>query len=473
MLKLGFDPHENRIIATDKTTPNGSRILGFYLDQTGNAYINDPEHNSTGDLITSAGHEASHAIDYKSDIENTIFEDRYDNNIYANNFGENLASYTDFALSSNGYDGLATSNERIGNDSSLVTSSTAEFASLDHEKGDFRQLHSLEIEWIRKNAERFAAYLCGRNECISLEEAEKRLIAQAFNRVQFGTEGWDAGANNYLRKGQGVILPQDLNYSEIGPVTSFYATPEQRTNANIYIEEYRKHVSAYQEAGISQPTLDQILQDAKKHGEYSDQMAERLIKGSLIIGGIVLAPVAAGTPAAAELAAFSKNPIGYCMANPSGCTLAAEEAAYTLGGTVSANSVVPNIPKIRISKSVDDTGTATTFLLPSNIKDISEANITNTGEAVLGHFPGYIDKANSRGASYFDIGDAWIELSDAQRWAANTHFLDKITAKGDQVNLSLPKTKVRPGSWLDEEIKYLIREKEYVWINQWSLKPRN
>ncbi|MBN1852516.1 MAG: hypothetical protein JW829_07315 [Pirellulales bacterium] len=109
---------------------------------------------------------------------------------------------------------------------------------------------------------------------------------------------------------------------------------------------------------------------------------------------------------------------------------------------------------------------------PKRIADLAEANITNSGKTVLGHFPGYIDKAKARGASYFDIGDTWDTLSDAERWAANRHFLDKIANAGDKVLLSLPKTKIRPDSYLAKEIQYLINEKGYRWINQWSLgKP--
>ena len=110
-------------------------------------------------------------------------------------------------------------------------------------------------------------------------------------------------------------------------------------------------------------------------------------------------------------------------------------------------------------------------VLPQEIRRLAEGNITDTGET-MGHFPGYITKANSRGASYFDIGDAWNHLNDEQRWAANRHFLDTIAARGDQVNLSLPKQQIRPGSWLEKETKYLIETKGYVWVNQWTLRPK-
>ena len=110
--------------------------------------------------------------------------------------------------------------------------------------------------------------------------------------------------------------------------------------------------------------------------------------------------------------------------------------------------------------------------LPQGVKALAEANITRSGKTVLGHFPGYITKARARGASYFDIGKAWDRLTDAQRWAANRHFLDKITAARDQVFLSIPKKLIRPNSSLAREVDYLIREKGYRWLNQWSLVPK-
>ena len=90
---------------------------------------------------------------------------------------------------------------------------------------------------------------------------------------------------------------------------------------------------------------------------------------------------------------------------------------------------------------------------------------------MLGSYPGYITKANSRGASYFDIGDTWNTLTPAQRTAANNHFLDVISARGDRVLLSTPKTQIQAGTALADEIAYLTGEKRYVWVNQWSLRP--
>jgi filamentous hemagglutinin len=55
MRQLGLSPHDNKIIATERTAPDGSRILGFYSEQTGNAYINDPENDSIRELVVTAG----------------------------------------------------------------------------------------------------------------------------------------------------------------------------------------------------------------------------------------------------------------------------------------------------------------------------------------------------------------------------------------------------------------------------------
>lgn len=39
-------------------------------------------------------------------------------------------------------------------------------------------------------------------------------------------------------------------------------------------------------------------------------------------------------------------------------------------------------------------------------------NITDSGDTVLGLYPGYVNKARSRGARNFDIGDEWGRLVD-------------------------------------------------------------
>jgi hypothetical protein len=89
------------------------------------------------------------------------------------------------------------------------------------------------------------------------------------------------------------------------------------------------------------------------------------------------------------------------------------------GGVFAAATFVPGLDEVGpIAKGA--AATTGEKLLSAETKALSEAHITNSGDTVLGSLPGYIDKANARGASYFDIGDHWNALTEDQRCAANT-----------------------------------------------------
>ncbi|MFC4632172.1 RHS repeat-associated core domain-containing protein [Promicromonospora alba] len=99
-------------------------------------------------------------------------------------------------------------------------------------------------------------------------------------------------------------------------------------------------------------------------------------------------------------------------------------------------------------------------------------NIANGGDTVLGHVP-FIEKAQSRGASYFDIGNQWyvIEGRGGNPWVLNEAFLRDRVAAGDRILLSVPKGKIREGTYLQKEIEYLL-DNGYQCVNQWALKPK-
>jgi hypothetical protein len=103
----------------------------------------------------------------------------------------------------------------------------------------------------------------------------------------------------------------------------------------------------------------------------------------------------------------------------------------------------------------------TVAALPKEIVALSEANIRNSGITVLGSYPGYIEKATANNASYFSIGKAWDKLTDAQREAANFHFLDIISSRGDKVYLSTNVKNVIENTALWKEIQYLTTQKGY------------
>ncbi len=79
-----------------------------------------------------------------------------------------------------------------------------------------------------------------------------------------------------------------------------------------------------------------------------------------------------------------------------------------------------------------------------------------TGKTVLGHFPEYKNLAESMGARRFNIPESvWNKMSEAERWGANQKFLDRMISRGDDVILSTPLDKVRPGSYFAKELEYL------------------
>ncbi len=114
-----------------------------------------------------------------------------------------------------------------------------------------------------------------------------------------------------------------------------------------------------------------------------------------------------------------------------------------------------------------------------NLRKLATENVVDTGKTVLGHFKNtgqysdYISKAKHMDASFFDLGKNWDTLSDAQRWDANKYFLDTISKKGDQIYLNVPKQQMKLNSQLSREVDYLISNKNYQWVNQWSLRIKS
>ncbi|MEJ2046469.1 MAG: hypothetical protein P8X89_24720, partial [Reinekea sp.] len=96
MVKLGYDSYDTALIDSTETGHNGQQVAGYYDDNTDTAYVNDRYNNSTEDLISTTGHETSHAMDSQDGVDN--------GEGYAQHYGDNLASYTDQALDINGYD---------------------------------------------------------------------------------------------------------------------------------------------------------------------------------------------------------------------------------------------------------------------------------------------------------------------------------------------------------------------------------
>jgi hypothetical protein len=146
MVKLGYTTYDTKLIDTTNTGRDGKQIKGFYSTETNKAYINDQNNNSTAALVTTAGHEATRAMDDQN--KENFDKKRDDRNDYAQTFGENLASYTNMALNINGYNqGMATENNRIGNATNpIIEQNNDDFRTLDKNKGDNSEFSPESVE---------------------------------------------------------------------------------------------------------------------------------------------------------------------------------------------------------------------------------------------------------------------------------------------------------------------------------------
>jgi hypothetical protein len=80
-------------------------------------------------------------------------------------------------------------------------------------------------------------------------------------------------------------------------------------------------------------------------------------------------------------------------------------------------------------------------------------------QKVIGHYPEYVEISNKLGTKPFSIPDnIWSKMTPSEQWAANQKFLDRAIAKGSEFNLATPINKVRPDSFLQKEINYLMSQ---------------
>ena len=76
---------------------------------------------------------------------------------------------------------------------------------------------------------------------------------------------------------------------------------------------------------------------------------------------------------------------------------------------------------------------------------------------ILGPHPDYLDLAGVLNARAFNMPIAeWLALSPDERWAANQRYLDEAVADGCSFRLILPPDLVKPGSYFERELKYLM-----------------
>lgn len=112
-------------------------------------------------------------------------------------------------------------------------------------------------------------------------------------------------------------------------------------------------------------------------------------------------------------------------------------------------------------------------------KEVLKNTNNSSNLTVLGHFPrknlgetfeSYIEKAIRLKANYFNIGSMWDEVQKVtDPWFLNEKFLKLVIDRGDDILLNVSKNNIRPNSYLEKEIDFLLKN-GYQWKNQWSLR---
>ena len=153
MVELGYKALEVKIVANTNTNTNtndndntNDNRAGHYGEDN-NIYLIDDNINNTKDLTTTIGHETSHALDNQDPSINTNPQNnasKTDNEIYADNYGDDFGDYVEFASENYGNGNLASTNNRnLGNtpaetqrNTKLVERNNQDYARIDKSKGE-------------------------------------------------------------------------------------------------------------------------------------------------------------------------------------------------------------------------------------------------------------------------------------------------------------------------------------------------
>ncbi|HOI84246.1 MAG TPA: hypothetical protein PKW30_08030 [Campylobacterales bacterium] len=147
LFQLGYKPIETKLISTTEPGRDGVQVKGFFSTETGGSYVNDKYNNSNYELLKTSATEGQRAMDaQKGSTFNQNDEYRADRSAYSQNFGSNVANYTDFALYYTNQGSLSTSANSVSVPNQVtsmpsvfnnqVANNNIEFAGLDKSKGD-------------------------------------------------------------------------------------------------------------------------------------------------------------------------------------------------------------------------------------------------------------------------------------------------------------------------------------------------
>jgi uncharacterized protein YaaR (DUF327 family) len=155
MVELGYTQAVDvKLVADSQDNRKG------HYGEDNNIYLNDANLNNTKDLATTLGHETSHAIDNQDPSINTNPQNntsKADNEIYAQNYGDDFSDYVEFASENYGDGNLAdTNNNNLGNtpaeiqrNQKLFDNNNQDYARIDKSKGEdataFSDVHDNQV----------------------------------------------------------------------------------------------------------------------------------------------------------------------------------------------------------------------------------------------------------------------------------------------------------------------------------------
>ena len=297
MINLGYIPNQTKTIYTDETGRDGKQIMGFYSLQTKRSYINIKNNESTKDLVATSATESQRAMDHQRGINFLQNED--DHSTYSQNFGNAVARYYGYALSSygNGY-GSAKINNRGSINQNYYVSNNKEFSRLDKQKGANRQLHQEEVEWLndRQKIAKFKDYIQKATSKRYTDDEAKKILAkggislsdESFNEAYKESLSDDELADIGLAKE--YIKQSDFYNKDLDGTNAFNPTAGQYWERYVYSENayankdfYIKNLYLNKGMGI----LDYVKSTA--YGLYGT--AEGYVDGIEDMGNMVLHPI--------------------------------------------------------------------------------------------------------------------------------------------------------------------------------------
>jgi hypothetical protein len=147
---------------------------------------------------------------------------------------------------------------------------------------------------------------------------------------------------------------------------------------------------------------------------------------------------------------------------------AADAFAGDIAADITAQDMVAGVLADTIESGASDAAVnaATSF---ATYAEQFTAQVAGKAISVIGSYPGYLTLASAVGASAFSIPlEDWDELgayggTEAQ-WAANQTFLDAAIAAGQKFVLSTPANAIKAGTWLAQEVGYLLSQ-GYQWAD--------